>query len=261
MGLILGLVGVVILAGWLIWDGSFAAPKKADFAAAKTIADDLEQGTARLDSSATAYIQAIVASLRTDPSGKAIEDDAADVHADYDAALKQQADLLKKLEGSAAARDDEVKTAIGNVKTEVAAARKFFVDFTGGYDGFYRTYISCDDVTRFVASADAARTAAEFGSAAKDCIKDLDTLSKADTLKSAKDYASKRRDIVSTQRRAYDDLAKAGADTKVLTATLASLKDQTRMLDPLGDLQKERSEAIATPAAIALTKLLDTKSR
>jgi len=257
-----GLVGVAaIVTGVAIWSSFFAAPSKQDYQRAVTQARGLKSAQVQSEQATTKYVQAIVASLRLDPTAAKLKDDTKTALADYDEAFDRYDRLLRKVVSSPATRDKEVKEAMDAAETQAETFKRVFADLTDIYPALYATYISCDDVQRFTPTGDESANFKEFDTRSKDCIGDLKKLASTDKLKSIAEYAKKRVDIVNEQRSAYETLTKPDANRAVVAKRMGELAMQTRMLDPLTLVQSERAKATDTSAVDRLITLLDRKTK
>lgn len=169
---------------------------------------------------------------------------------DYETAVSRHDELISRIERSKSVREDTVLQSVNEVVKQDMLRERFFGGLTSGYSDFYRTYISCDDVYRFVATGNKAADSKAFSNASKDCVNDLETLSKQGKLELMKDYASTRREVVLEQRTAYE---------KGDSAALTKANAKSQLFDPLGQLQRERAKATSTSAIDNSVKVLDGK--
>lgn len=258
-GLGTALTLILVLGGYLLWSTFFAPPTDEDYKRALTQTNALKSSTTQAEQAAVKYVQAMVSSLRVASSEEKYAEDTASERADYEAALQRYDRLLDGLRTSPVSRNEDVNAQLKPVLAQAEIFSNGFTTLTDVYPLFYASYVSCNDVERFVATGDVVKDATTFKSASDDCAADLATLAGKSRVKSLAEYADTRRNIIKDTQLAYDNRAKPGADQAAATAKLAELESKERMLDPLAIVQNERTKATDTSALTTLIKTLEAK--
>lgn len=255
------IVGVIAIIGVIVWNSFFAPPTAKDYQRAGEHAKTLKSTTTQTEQVTAKYVETVVASLRIDPSGAGLKNEAASAKRDHEKALERYRKSLNDLRSSPAGRDEDVKQAIDRVVKQSEVFETGIVDMTDMYPTFYKTYISCDDARRFTAGPDAAKNFKDFDAQSQDCINDLKKLSDTSKVNTIAEYAEKRAKVVSEQRSAYESLTKKDANVELVNKRLKELSIQLIMLDPQALVQYERARAIDTTELDKLIKLLDDKAK
>ena len=252
-------VAVVAAAALLVlWFYAWAPPTTTDYRLAQKQATLLMDRMMQADTATTEYSEAMANSLRFEPNGSKIASDTAKQKRTYDDSLKDYKDQLAELQTSAAARDQQVKSAIAVVTTDTTEFNMLLVSIVKDYPAFYKTRIACSSVDQLTNGKDTSNTPSLYATAAQGCISSLNKLKTAG-LGVFRNYAAKKITATQATQQTYIELAKPGVNKAALTARLTSLKLDALKLDPLTDLQKARDTVMNHEAINKLEQLLKTK--
>ena len=243
---ILLLVLVSAFLAWLLWSTYFAPPTDRQYQDAAAATKDTTSSLARLDTTSSALIQSIVASLRYTPDSSSLSDDTATVRAQFDTAIDEYEDVSSKLVAMPIRKDSELRDLLNSYERQVEQGIATLTKLNSDYPAVYRAYTDCKPVT-----ASVQPDAASFASASKPCLTSLQPVKNAKTQKLV-EFAKELEQNIRNKQSLYQQ--RQGS-----SASMASVDNAIARTDLIGTIQRLRNEALSTKNLDAIESVISTK--
>jgi hypothetical protein len=257
--ILIGVSGLALaLAAGLVWWFWFMPPSKNDFVAAKTIAEKIStyKGSALLRE----YTSAVSAASKEGGTYEQIVEKTTGQKTKLLDALKSRGENAEKLESSRVRRDKDVEAAYA----VYAPQEKKYAAYLQGYAESYPAYVSsfrtCNKIFQIGRQTNDTK---EYGAlhrvAAKDCLKDLEVLSKAPS-KPFADYAKEFARIVNTRQKTFDGVENGSISYDEATESITKLGADLKKNDPNDEIIALSKRSLFHGELTKLIKVLGEKT-